>query len=266
MYLKLMKYPGSKTVLLPEIKRLFHLSGSNMLVDVFGGSGLVSLNLGAQRTVYNDIDAKLVNIFTAIQNDPELIKAMLYEVLKFVSTEDRNKMSFRGWLLANSMYHGRKLELIESLYLYTTGFGGMGSTYATKNEKSKGAFIKKTLANFGKIQASVHSWSIENLDFRKLFEKYHSSEAFFYLDPPYSEKAWYNYNLARNDYLDLKSILFKLGQPYLMNIDLMDKELLDIFEKPKFVRRYANENGKPGRVNDRMKAFYTNIPGTGGNL
>ena len=87
MYLRLMKYPGSKTVMLPEIKRIFSLSRSNMLIDVFGGSGLVSLNLRAEKTVYNDIDVKLINIFTTIQTNPLLIKSMLYEILKFVGAE-----------------------------------------------------------------------------------------------------------------------------------------------------------------------------------
>ena len=266
MYLRLMKYPGSKTVLLPEIKHIFSLSRSNMLIDVFGGSGLVSLNLWAEKTVYNDIDVKLFNIFTAIQTNPVLIKSMLCETLKFVSAEDRNRVSFHRWLLSNNLHDGPELDLIESIYRYTTGFGGMGSTYATRNEKSKATFISKILGNFEKIQQSVHSWTIENLDFRKLFEKYRFSEAFFYLDPPYSDRAWYNYNLTRNDYLDLKSILLKLDHPYLMNIDITDKELLGIFGKPEFIRRYPNENGKPGRVNDRIKAFYTNVPGTGRNL
>ncbi len=267
MYLRLMKYPGSKTVMLPEIKRIFSLSRSNMLIDVFGGSGLVSLNLRAEKTVYNDIDVKLINIFTTIQTNPLLIKSMLYEILKFVGAEDRNRVSFHEWLLGKNLHNNRsELDLIESIYQYTTGFGGMGSTYATRNEKSKATFISKILGNFWEIQQTVHSWTIENLDFRKLFEKYLSSEAFFYLDPPYSERAWYNYNLTRNDYLDLKSILFNLDCPYLMNADFMDRELVGIFGKPEFIRRYVNENGKPGRVNDRIKAFYTNIPGAGENL
>jgi DNA adenine methylase len=67
MVKKLIKYPGSKLVIIPDIRRIFLESGEEYFVDVFGGSGSVSLNI-AGKLVYNDINDELCNLFRVIKD------------------------------------------------------------------------------------------------------------------------------------------------------------------------------------------------------
>ena len=70
-YLRLFKYPGAKTSLLRDILRIVKAAQPSLIIDVFGGSGLVSLNSVGIQVVYNDIDPVLVNMFRMIQRHPE---------------------------------------------------------------------------------------------------------------------------------------------------------------------------------------------------
>ena len=78
-YLRLMKYPGAKTVMLPELTRIIRGSGCRVVVDVFGGSGLVSLNLQGVSVVYNDLDPELYNLFLQMKNNPTKLKHLLIQ-------------------------------------------------------------------------------------------------------------------------------------------------------------------------------------------
>ena len=52
VYLRLLKYPGAKFVVIPDIRNVFNNSHCNLFIDVFGGSGSVSLNINSPITVY----------------------------------------------------------------------------------------------------------------------------------------------------------------------------------------------------------------------
>ncbi|MCL5732355.1 MAG: DNA adenine methylase, partial [Candidatus Thermoplasmatota archaeon] len=69
--IRIMKYPGSKVAIVPDIVSEFRRSGMQRFVDVFGGSGLVSLNIGAREIVYNEIDKDLVSLYRIIKSRPD---------------------------------------------------------------------------------------------------------------------------------------------------------------------------------------------------
>ena len=294
-YLRLMKYPGAKTILIPEIRNILRSSNQHFLLDVFGGSGLVALNLHARRTVYNDIEDELVNIFRVIQERPESLYRMLENLLKSTgqnrgrltkefsgpfthngvmntvengisSKKEKYRMNYAHQLQKkdqreSSEKMSREERAYLSLYRLSTSFGGMGNTYATANEKSTFRYISKTFDEFPRIAETVKKWKIENMDFRELIQKYDSRDAFFYLDPPYPGKGWYNHNFDAGDFRDLRTILDSLKGKYLMNLNAEDTNLAQIFGKPTFVKSYLNQNGgqnaKPETL--RLKAFYTNV-------
>ena len=294
-YLRLMKYPGAKTTLLPEIRNILRNSNRHFLLDVFGGSGLVALNLHAKRIVYNDIEEELVNLFRVIQERPESLYQMLETLLKSAG-ENRSRLnkgfsgSFTRNEVTNTMQRGiparkaeykmpearqfRSTDYRESseglsmekrayytIYRFSTSFGGMGNTYATTNEKSTFRYISKTLDEFPRIAETVKKWKIENLDFRELIPRYDSRDAFFYLDPPYPGKGWYNHNFDAGDFEDIRTILESLKGKYLMNLNAEDTNLAQIFGKPTFVKSYINQNGglNVESGSQRLKAFYTNV-------
>ena len=69
--IKFLKYPGIKLILIRDIEKEFKESGCSIFIDVFGGSGSVSLNLSASKIIYNDIDPEVASIFSAVKNHSE---------------------------------------------------------------------------------------------------------------------------------------------------------------------------------------------------
>ncbi len=271
--LRIIKYPGAKGVLVPEIKRVFLRSGKLRFVDALGGSGAVSLNLDAGETVYNDLNQDLVNIFNVIKWNPDAIESALSVLASFLKNghvKNPGKGTARDpvKLIRSRMPPMTREEemAIRAIYGFSATFGGMGSTYATEAEKSVGRYIEKTLKDFPKISKRVFTWEIKNLDFRALVEKYNTEESFFYFDPPYPGKTWYNQNFSHQDFKDLRGLFPSIKGNYLMNLEADDKHLLEMFGKPTFVKSYRNANGKFQALERplRVKAFYTNVqyPGT----
>lgn len=263
-YLRLMKYPGAKTTLIPDIMALFRKSGLRKFVDVFGGSGLVLLNVKAEIKVYNDLDPNVVNIFNAIKKHPKFMRDNLKDAVSEGYFARRNLRKSAKQIISEIMEvesqvpPGSSERAFLSLCRYISSFGGMGDTYNTV-EKSVHTFAYRTLEQFSKIEKSVSGWAIENMDFRGLIEKYDSRTAFFYLDPPYFDKKWYNFNFNEGDYEDLNDLLKSMKGKYLMTLDAAHDDLEDIFGEPDYIKRYENQNGRTSGTRPRLKAFYTNV-------
>ena len=275
-----MKYPGAKTVMIPDIKKVFERSGLRKFVDVFGGSGVVSLNVRAEHTVYNDIDGEIVNLFRMIQKEPGWLYGRLEESVRagrFHRDPEMKRSSNRVFPIitgragssvsSNGSMSARKEEneirrneerAFFTLFRFSTGFGGMGKTYST-SEKSTYRYALKTMEQFEYITRKVRKWIIENADFRELFAKYDPEDVFFYVDPPYYNKNWYNHNFVDQDYIDLRDILRNLKGKFLMNLNAEDQELAHIFGHPNFTRAYENQNAIAGTKPPRIKSFYTNV-------
>ena len=291
VYLRLLKYPGAKFVVIPDIEKVFNNSHCSLFIDVFGGSGSVSLNINFPNTIYNDIDPQFTNLFNSIKYKP----GILYEALKIAATSNGEK-NYRLNPVRNPSNEigitgrdeGRKtgrdgtgsskpqvnaglapghrdvidpLKAGNTIVRFSRSFGGLGNTYGTQREKSSGMYLKKTLYNFGKIRDIVRNWRIENQDFRDIIRKYDSEEVFFYFDPPYPGKDWYNYNFTANDFLDLADFLKSMKGKYLLNLNADDTSLIGVFGKPSFIRKYANQNGPVPNRRDMMRSrsFYTNV-------
>lgn len=273
--LRLIKYPGSKGVLIPEIRRIFRESGKNSLIDVFGGSGIVSLNVRAGATVYNELNPQLVNLFTVIQEHPSI----LIDVFGRIISQNR-KTDPASSHISTSYYQGRIREslrnvksdinidsastssirtALETLITFGTSFGGLGETYSTDREKASRAFLLKVKKNLPAIARKVTHWKIRNLDFRNLIEEYDSSNSFFYLDPPYLTKKWYGENMEIQDFEQLRNVLSSIKGIYLMNLDATETDLVELFGKPTFVKDYSNKNGGNRREENRVRCFYTNV-------
>ena len=286
-YLRLIKYPGSKATLLPDIEKVFKRSRTKRLIDVFGGSGSVALNLRAKEVVYNDINPDLSNLFLAIREDPDYMINRLTDLLSSARYDQaewngpvRKRNSGReknvalkqiiNSILINDDKHMQDQKKSQSpdlshafstLCRFSASFGGMGETYGTETEKAIFTYMRKTLHDFRQISISISTWNIENLDFRELVGKYDSPNAFFYFDPPYPGKDWYDNDFRLDDYDDMAEIFETLRGKYLMNLDRKHKNLEGVFGKPSFIRKYYNSNGgQNSKQPVRLKSFYTNVP------
>jgi len=286
-YLRLIKYPGAKTVLIPDISRVFIKSGARRLVDVFGGSGTVSLNIRPKEIVFNDINWDIYNLFLAIKEDPSYFLTELSDLLNSArynnlergkNADSRNSGREKNAALQNKINSLLNLKsgnestyeslstpdliyAFRTLCRFSVSFGGMGNTYGTETEKSLYTYMRKTLHDFKRMSITISTWEIENLDFRDLIKKYDSTTTFFYLDPPYPGKDWYDRAFGMDDYDDIQNLFESVKGKYLMNLDSKHKNLEEVFGKPSFVKRYFNMNGKQSPENHgKLRSFYTNVP------
>lgn len=273
-YIRLMKYPGSKKALLSDIQASYLKSGRRTFVDVFGGSGSVSLNIESRYTVYNDLNPDLINVFTNIQKRPENIYFLLKEGVKKRRSLLQEEGSWKkrtidpevaDFIKIKGRERGIPEKDVESV-IFLTGmnltFGGMGNTYATKKEKAAMSYISKTLDQFDMIKNRVSRWKIENMDFRDLVKKYDDRNVFFYFDPPYSGTDWYEINFDAGDFRELSRLISGLEGKYLMTIDPDAEGIMEIFGIPVHIKEYRNENGPSDGIANpppRKRAFYTNL-------
>ena len=271
-YLRIMKYPGSKKVLIPDIENYYKKSRKNLFVDVFGGSGSVSLNIDSRSTVYNDLNQDLVNVFLSIQKRPQNVYYLLKEGVKFRRSYGADRGQSRSSvdketekiIREQAKERGIPEKDVQSVLLImkmSLSFGGMGNTYATRKEKASMSYISRTLDQMDEIKEKVKKWKIENMDFRELVERYDGNDVFFYFDPPYSGQDWYDINFEMEDFRDLAEIMKEMEGTFLLTIDPNFSGMEEVFGPPYEIKEYANENGpRDGILNEpRRRAFYTNI-------
>jgi DNA adenine methylase len=252
-----MKYPGSKSVVIPEINRIFKNSKSSIFVDVFGGSGIVSLNVQSDQTVYNDLNTELVNLFKVIQSHPDKFRKKLAEL-----TSSKNFFLNYGESINSRKYHSSDdvENALLTFYKFNVGFGGMGETYSTLKEKSAFTLVKRILNQFQSISCKIGKWKLERFDFRTLIRKYDRFDTFLYLDPPYVGRDWYDFNFSEGDLIDLKELVEQMKGRYLLNLNFADNVALKVFGPPRFIKRYVNQNVKSVRSSKyRLVSFYTNV-------
>ncbi len=241
--LRIIKYPGSKGALLPHISNAFKESGCSVFVDVFGGSGIVSLNMDAKKIIYNDLNRELVNIFKSIKADRQL---EIYGKLKALLSVGQIQQKDRYGSLVTETYSARQYnrtlrKRIESMTAnsavksrsgegelakafisickFSVSFGGLGNGYATGNEKSPHAYLERTMNTYSEIRRRVSTWEIECEDFRKIIEKYDSPETFFFLDPPYLSGKWYSDDFVPGDFLELVEMLGNISGTFLLALE-----------------------------------------------
>ena len=252
----LIRYKGGKGYLIQDIEHYYRMSGCRMLVEVFGGSGKISLNIRAQRNVYNDLDDDIFNLFQVVKERP---KALQKAFERHLPTD--SKMYF-GYM-KESKPRTKVDRAYRTFMLFNMSFGGggehYGPMYSDKLPLFKTAEMK--LNNIMELHAIIRNWTIEHTDFRDVIRKYDSPQTFFYLDPPYWGFDWYNHNFEEQDFLDLKELLDGMKGKYLMNIN-PSEEVRRIFGDPQADRRYSNSSmntrGTEGARTVRSEWFYTN--------
>ncbi len=236
---KIIKYPGTKNTLIPLIKKVFVETGASVLIDVFGGSGAVCLNVDASQTVYNDLNKEIFNLFKVIKSRPN---NFLQVARKWTSSRDQFNGYYKMVSSGKMNVQDEVQSAFRTFYKFNVGFGGMGSTYRTKKEKSAYSTVLKILSNYSDISSRISKWTIENLDFRELMRKYHAENVFFYLDPPYTSKSWYDVDFNIRALEDLKKLTGVIRGKYLCTFDFKDENSKEVFGEPNHVVRFVNQN------------------------
>ncbi len=226
-------------------------------IDVFGGSGTVTLNLDCPQVnlkVYNDFNGNLVNLMRCSRERPlELIRELGFLTLnsrddfevfkKFVSmvefTDDDLK---KEMALTEIMFEPLTARQLKRLFFKRAGnscikraayyykllrysFNSNGDTYGGKKCDIRRFFVD--IWNFARAFAEV---TVENKDFEALIKQYDRENAFIYCDPPYFEaEGFYAVIFTKDDHKRLHSTL-KNAKGFVMVSYNYAPEILELYK------------------------------------
>ena len=248
--ISLLRYPGGKFYMLEDIKEIFNKSGKTTIIDVFGGSGKVLMNLNAKIKVYNDVNNNLINFFSELKEHKEEVLRKLDYVLNSRELFER--------------YREKSKDNLENafrfLYNDILSFNGEGRSYSYSTKRNKSITLVNINNAINTSYNDIKYWTIERLDFREIMKRYDSENSFFYLDPPYHNITdLYDDNLKDEDYIDIKKSLDRIKGKYLLNIN-EDEFVLQLFGKPQKRKEFTNFgiNGRTSSKTKRVELFYYN--------
>lgn len=203
------QYPGGKAKFVRQVVHQIPLSKS--FVDVFGGSGVVTLNVGKRElNVYNDRYAGVYSFYKCISNRKrvlemiEILEAMPHSIELFHDNKDyleKHGLDFENDVHRAAMwYHNVLMSYsgISGSWGYATHSMGLVKRYQNK--------IKR----LPEIYNIVVGCQIDNLDFRECIRKYDGPDTVFYLDPPYLDtECRFAHVMDEKDHKDLLELISK---------------------------------------------------------
>lgn len=182
-----LKWAGGKSWAIPMIQHLRSIYNEGTLWDVFGGSGVISLNVASiGPTSYVDINWDLTNFYRSIQSGA-LQDVIDNKTVTFVN--DKEVYLNNRWLfneIPRTVTNGTRAALF--YYLNRTGFNGLCrynlrggfnvpfGKYKTINYRTDFSDIRKVILD--------NDITIANIDAIKLL-LLPAKTGFMYLDPPY---------------------------------------------------------------------------------
>ncbi len=226
---------GGKGKLLWLIDRLAPASYARF-VDVFGGSGTVTLNRPLRRgcaEIYNDYNSSLANLFCCVKDRP---MALLRELgfLPLNARDDFNvlyrffsRQEFTEDYLAEELgltqvfLEPPQEEMIRRLMLERTprgdvrraadyfklirySFSGGGGSFA-----GRPCDIRRFFYLVWECSRRLRNVVVENKDFGELIAQYDREDTFFYCDPPYFNAEHYEVAFPKTDHIRLHDTLAK---------------------------------------------------------
>jgi DNA adenine methylase len=214
-------YVGSKG----RIARLLlgFLPRHRCYVEVFGGgASLLFAKEPSQMEVYNDLCIGLVTFFRVLR-DPEK-NAELIRRLRLTPFSRKEWTDSRGWWrphLKTKFEPGEK-DIDKALRWYVVNrqsFSGHATAWGHefKTGKNVDGWIN-AVEKLPEAAKRLRRVSIENKDFRWVFDRYDSKDTLFYCDPPYYPETWgaekygnawdpYGYGMSSVDHQELVSLL-----------------------------------------------------------
>lgn len=190
-------YVGNKYKLLPQIVSIFP-NEVNTFVDVFGGSGTVTLNVKANQYIYNDICEPVTSIVKGIKDTD--IYNILNKLDNNISSYQLSKTNRCGFERLRDDYNNGKNDWITLYTLmcysfnyqfrfnnnhqYNSSFGKDRSSFSERQRKN----LILTKERLDEMTIEFYSCNFKDLQFDSL-----DNRDFVYFDPPYLNSVG-NYN------------------------------------------------------------------------
>jgi DNA adenine methylase len=188
-------------------------------VEVFGGAGHILFSKNpSDIEIYNDINSDLTTFFNIIRNKEKANELHIQLELTPYSREE--------FINCSKNLHNEQdtdIERVRKWYVaLMQSFSGRFDSWChtkTVSRRHMPMPVSRWLSNIDdnlpKVVERLQTVQIENLDFRKLIQKYDSEDTLFYLDPPYVSDTRhstnvYEYEMSNEDHKELVVILLNI--------------------------------------------------------
>ena len=230
---KLIPWVGGKAQLMWAIQMLLP-TRYQTLVDVFGGSGIITLNTAVPKgclQIYNDLNHDLYNLFFCVKYRPlELVRELEFlpvnahdefdVLLRFLQGEDFTAEYMQKQLeLAEVMLPASQAAEVKGLLLKRAALGdvrraaafyklqrysynGSGGSYGTAS-----CDIRRFFHEIWECSRRLKDVALENRDFESIIAARNDPQTVIYCDPPYYEAECYTVEFPRSDHQRLHDAL-----------------------------------------------------------
>ena len=225
-----LNYTGGKYKLLPQLLELFPKQ-VNTFVDLFAGGGNVSVNVKAEKVVFNDLMWQVPEMLQEFKKIG--VEESLRKIDGYISSYDLSKENKEGYLALRELYNKGKSDplMLYTLICYSFNnqirFNNKGA-YNMPFGKDRSSFNPTLREKFITFVQRLQSMEIQfsSKDFRELDLDTLGENDFVYCDPPYLiTVASYNENggwgeqaerdlLAKLDTLDKEGVKFGLSNVF----------------------------------------------------
>ena len=225
-----LNYTGGKYKLLPQLLELFPKQ-VNTFVDLFAGGGNVSVNVKAEKVVFNDLMWQVPEMLQEFKKIG--VEESLRKIDGYISSYNLSKENKEGYLALRELYNKGKSDplMLYTLICYSFNnqirFNNKGA-YNMPFGKDRSSFNPTLREKFIIFVQRLQSMEIQfsSKDFRELDLDTLGENDFVYCDPPYLiTVASYNENggwgeqaerdlLAKLDTLDKAGVKFGLSNVF----------------------------------------------------
>jgi DNA adenine methylase Dam len=195
-----LNYVGGKFKLLPQILPLFP-DKIETFVDLFGGGANISVNVKADKIVYNDINIRVVQILETFKK--ESVQSLLCYIDSIIEKYKLSKTNAEGFIELRKAYNSQKYKdpiilytLICYAFNYQIRFNSKGE-YNMPFGKNRSSFNNTLRKKFINFVERLHDINIifTNSNFEEYYDVNIEKNDFVYCDPPYLDStAVYNEN------------------------------------------------------------------------
>ena len=187
------KSQGIKTKLIPWIKAILPES-NGAWIEPFLGTGVVAFNLGFKRSILNDTNPHIIQLYKEIQQGiitPQIVKAYLEkEGETLLNAGDNGYDHFR---FIKDRFN-EKPNSLDFIFLSRAGFNGMmrfnkkghwNIPFCKKPNRFAQAYVTKIVNQTAKVSHAINSdWEFHNKQFSEIIPLAKKGDL-IYCDPPY---------------------------------------------------------------------------------
>ena len=188
-YISPLNYIGGKFDVLDFLKNHMPIQINNFY-DLFGGGGTVSLNIDAQKIVYNDNNFIVCDLLKYLANND--VYLLYKQITKLIKKYNLTKANKEAYNLLRKDYNLKPLESRDPLMLYLLicyGFEHQirfNSSFQFNNPCGNSGFneeMYEKLISFN-MRCNEINIQFENKDYKEFLSKINKND-FVYCDPPY---------------------------------------------------------------------------------